>query len=916
MKAKTTSNIFFQKDFALSFLQKSFAHVYLLSVMLLSASVNAQVGEFRNGRNIITTQTQNNPTGQFVYDQPGLAPFSIGAKNARIQLLYLQADLVGNPVAGIGGQKISKIAFFVRTNISALPKNLSNVTIRMSNEDRYSFPNTQDGKKIPHKDLGGFVEVFNGPYSIPPMSGISSTSEARWIEFPFHTAFQTNATDAVVVEISYTYASDSFPGSLIRLACSATSSLDDFMSRGCFSNNNSFAAIDLYSAGAGANVLPAQENGSQLRKQRPWTKFTFEANQSNSIHMYYENTTSGCLGDDITITAKNMYATGYTHYLWEVSNAPDTGFSSYTGPYNALLPVLTIKQPLEKRYFRMRPQWPGNGPTGAEVSEIKGVNTYEDGAWTDGPPIDGESIYFRSNLTTQSWSEMQDVLDVCSINVAYGITLTVPSGKTIKTNRILKTGGILGNIIFDNNASLLQTTSLPNEAVNITFKRSSSPVNRFDYTYFSSPVTGAILNEVSPLTLSDKYLSLIDGAWAYPAASSAMEVGRGYAIRAPQPFSLIGPKEVFTAIFRGKPNNGTIASPISAIPNTFNLVGNPYPSAVNVGKFVRANTFLDGTIYLWTQAHGVSFFPETNGYSYNTNNYIAKNNLGSTDGLSDYNVAAGQSFMVENVTAGPSNGAIWTNDMRIDNSAGSTTEFFKVENGAAHSQEIIAAEPAGRFWLELQGNNGGMQRVLVGYIQGATEGYDRMYDAKQMQAGSLGLYTIAQDQQKLGIMANGLPFSHESSIALGYSTTAAGYLTIGKFLEDGFIQDVEVYLNDRLTSTLHSLSQAPYTFNSTAGTFDDRFIIVFKPKVLQNLNQSVQPNKVVVFDRDNALQFRSLKEKIGKVIVYELSGRVLARMDNCNSIEVALSTVPRKNQFLVVEVYLINGEIETQKFRF
>ena len=746
------------------------------------------------------------------------------------------------------------------------------------------------------------------------MSGILPNSELRWIEFPFHTAFQTNATDNVIVEVSYTL--DYSNNQQVKLGCSATTLAGDFMIRGCGSNSTDFDAIDLYSDGTGATAQPATEVPSQKRRQRPWTKFTFEANQSNSVHMYYESTASGCAGDDITITPKNMYATGYTGYKWEYTTALETGFTSYPQPYNTSIPTLTIKQPLEKIYFRMRPQWPGNGPAGTEIAEIKGVNTFEAGAWTDGPPVNGESIYFRSNPSTQSWSEMLDVLDVCSINVASGVTLTVPSGKTVKTNRILKTSAILGNIVFENNASLLQTTALQNEAVNITFNRVSSPLNRFDYTYFSSPVTGAILNEVSPLTLSDKYLSLIDGAWAYPAANSAMEVGRGYAIRAPQPFSLTGPKQIFTAIFRGKPNNGNVRSPISTIPNTFNLVGNPYPSAVNVGKFIRANAFLDGTIYLWTQAHGVSFFPETNGYSYNTNNYIAKNNLGSTDGLSDYNVAAGQSFMVENVTAGPLIGAVWTNDMRIDNSAGATTEFFKVDNGTAHSQEIMAAEPEGRFWLELQGNSGGMQRVLVGYTQGATEGYDRMYDAKQMQAGSLGLYTIAQDQQKLGIMAKGLPFDHESEIALGYSTTAAGDLTIGKFLQHGFFQDVEIYINDRSTNTLHSLSQGAYTFNSTAGTFDQRFIIVFKPKVLQNLNPSVKPNKVVVFDKDNALQFRSSKENIGKVVVYELSGRVIAKIDNCNLIEVALSTIPRKNQFLVVEVYLKNGEIETQKFRF
>ena len=91
MKAKITSNIFFNRDFAFSFFSKSIGNFYLLSfaIFIFSASVNAQVGELRNGRNIITTQNGNDSTAPSTSDQPGLTPFSIGAKRARIQLLYL-----------------------------------------------------------------------------------------------------------------------------------------------------------------------------------------------------------------------------------------------------------------------------------------------------------------------------------------------------------------------------------------------------------------------------------------------------------------------------------------------------------------------------------------------------------------------------------------------------------------------------------------------------------------------------------------------------------------------------------------------------------------------------------------------------------------------------------------------------------
>ena len=65
-----------------------------------------------------------------------------------------------------------------------------------------------------------------------------------------------------------------------------------------------------------------------------------------------------------------------------------------------------------------------------------------------------------------------------------------------------------------------------------------------------------------------------------------------------------------------------------------------------------------------------------------------------------------------------------------------------------------------------------------------------------------------------------------------------------------------------------------------------------------------------------AIQLHAGEAIIKNVVIYDLSGRVLARVANCNSAEVALATLPRKNQLLVVEIQLENGTVETQKFRF
>ena len=71
-------------------------------------------------------------------------------------------------------------------------------------------------------------------------------------------------------------------------------------------------------------------------------------------------------------------------------------------------------------------------------------------------------------------------------------------------------------------------------------------------------------------------------------------------------------------IFEGKPNNGTIlvngidnggSGSIPAISRTDYLLGNPYPSAIDLHKFILDNsTVIDGSIQLWQQWSGTSHF--------------------------------------------------------------------------------------------------------------------------------------------------------------------------------------------------------------------------------------------------------------------------------------------------------------------
>lgn len=118
--------------------------------------------------------------------------------------------------------------------------------------------------------------------------------------------------------------------------------------------------------------------------------------------------------------------------------------------------------------------------------------------WLDNiaPSVDSD-IIFKGAYTAS------DNMVGCSCEVQSG-AVTIPSGKTLTLTNELKVTG--GSLTFENTASLVQTNNVINSGV-ITYKRQTTPIGKFDYTYWSSPVDEQKLINVSPNTLGDKFYS-------------------------------------------------------------------------------------------------------------------------------------------------------------------------------------------------------------------------------------------------------------------------------------------------------------------------------------------------------------------------------------------------------------------------
>ncbi|WP_163401418.1 LamG-like jellyroll fold domain-containing protein [Flavobacterium fluviatile] len=542
------------------------------------------------------------------------------------------------------------------------------------------------------------------------------------------------------------------------------------------------------------------------------------------------------------------------------------------------------------------------------------TSTWNGSNWSTTPTIN-DNIVFAGNFSSTG------DLSGCTCTVNSGVSVTVNSGHTFTiTNAVTTTGGTL---TFENNASLVQTNDISNTG-DIIYKRRSQPMQKYDFTYWSSPIANQVLNVLSPNTRFDKYLSYNSTVdqWQEELPTTAMVAGKGYIIRTPEAGTYGNGENVAfpysqNVQFVGVPNNGPVyGEEITTVTATrYFLLGNPYSSALDANLFLSANNLtLEGTIYFWTHNTPIGLIGAQ--YAYTTDDYASYNSTGGvgTSAESDpgHNddpaldagkkptgkIAAGQSFFVASKAAGS---IAFTNAMRIP---GNNNQFFR----SAKSSDIEKH----RLWLELRNDQGAYKQTLVGYIEGATDNYDHQFDGITFDGNPyVDFYSINEDK-KLVIQGKALPFENTDMVALGYKSTIAGNFTIGINQADGILSNQPIYLEDRLTQTVHDLSIADYTFTTAIGTFDDRFILKYKNTNLGSEDFENNKNNLIITVNNKVININAVNDTIDKIFIYDISGKLIYTKDKINSIQFSRH-LNVAEQVLLVKMILGNDRQETRK---
>lgn len=523
-------------------------------------------------------------------------------------------------------------------------------------------------------------------------------------------------------------------------------------------------------------------------------------------------------------------------------------------------------------------------------------------SWSNGFPSGGKELFFKEDYPDLITA------NVCSCTIDEGKKVTLLSGNTLGIEFSYSGSGTL---ILEDSANLYQSDDDMINTGIIHLKRNSSPILKSDYVYWSSPVENQKIIDLSPNTIWDRFLSYDPVVKNWKVENSTMSRGIGYIIQGPRDFSSIT-RTSYHATFKGIPQNGKIEVNLGPA-NSFNLIGNPYPSTLNADTFLKENASkIKGTIYLWT--HNT---PITNN-KYNTDDYAVYNLLGGvgtrgalTNGVNevipDKTIGSGQAFFV----ASQNTGTIVFNDkMRMKEQ---NTSFFK----PASSKEIKANEiEKQRIWLNFENSEGLFKQIMVGYIEGATNEYDISYDAESFNGNKYADFYSITANKNLVIQGRAWPFEKADSVPLGYMSTIGGNFSFSIDHSDAEFSEMNIYIEDKELKLIHNLKASPYTFKTEKGTFDNRFELRYLDKELKVDDYNTISNVVFVSVKDKQIQIDASKEFIKETEVFDLTGKMLYKKNKINSSSFFIQNLNSGSQVLFVKVVLENDFEITRKVIF
>lgn len=513
--------------------------------------------------------------------------------------------------------------------------------------------------------------------------------------------------------------------------------------------------------------------------------------------------------------------------------------------------------------------------------------------------------YFRA-IIAQNYQETDPSFTANELLISNSSTLTIGSTKSITIESSIVNNG---TILIKNGGSLIQKMDVSNSGTGVnTVERSSNTLSAAnEYTFWSAPLENTNLSAITDNASAYYSFNSSTQSWSVASSTSIASQGVGYVVSGPT--SLTYPTS-YTASFSENSffNNGDITVDLGFIDDDdldtdWNLLGNPYPSAISATSLIDNNSTLGNTIYFWTHST-----PKSSGGNTDSDYAMYTNGSGGTASINggaipDGNIASCQGFFAQAI----SNGSVtFTNSMRV---TGNNSNFYRIEETEKD-----------RLWLNLTSDNS-FSQILIAFVEGATNNIDNKFDGLRIDGGArTSLYSIIE-AKNFGIQGRKL-LEHEDIIPLGYKSTISGNFNISIDHFEGVLSEAEIILVDKELEVVHDLKTGPYQFSieNINTQIDNRFVvkITIPAKTLALEDTKKNNNSLVIKKLANQLEIKKKdNEQISSLAIYDILGReIFNKKDIFKQSIVVPSTNISKQTVIILKATTASGKISTLKFYF
>ncbi len=412
-----------------------------------------------------------------------------------------------------------------------------------------------------------------------------------------------------------------------------------------------------------------------------------------------------------------------------------------------------------------------------------------------------------------------------------GAVLTIAAGKALTVSGSLTndagTTGLVINSHATNGTGSLKILGSVFGSATVERDMSLDKWHLISSPLASQPIINFLTNNVDIATsakLTEPHYEFAMGGYASGSwssfylhdkpASDLFEVGKGYRVLSWAPFT----QKLY---FEGSLNT----VPISSVPveTGWNLVGNPYTTALNINDGVTGFVSVNST--LLPESYAAAYF-----WDAATSAYIAVN-----DAYENTNAPVGQGFFVKAASAGT---ITFNSDMQVHDGS-----------------NVFKSSALPRPTITLVANNGiGSASTLIKFMDGASEGLDIGYDAGIFKGDpDFSVYTKLVEDNGIEFQLQYLPTSQYNKlvIPIGIDSKAASEIILS--VETVQLDpNCKVILEDKLTNTYTDLSKGSYKAAVVADTKGaDRFFLHTGDIISSSEDQFPTDGKLTAYAKGN-----------------------------------------------------------------